>query len=211
MKEQAVLYNFYTYICHGLTIVIMENKTTLLQYTMTNGLMLGIIMIILSVLLYILGIIPDKLGKIIALSLVNYAVIIVFLVIVMKNYRNKILGGNISFNTAFLVGLLTIVFGGILSGFYGLVFNTVIDPAYMDRVYEGLLNWMYDMYSNMGLSDSQIDDIVSRYQRQWDNYTPVRTFFSGLLSNVVAGTVISLIVSAFIKKNPPPPGLGEQL
>lgn len=188
----------------------MEKKPSLLQFTMTNGAVLGIVLIIVSVLLYIMDFMPTSIGRIALFAIINYGIIIVFMVVGTKSYRNKILGGTITYGTAFLVGLLIVVFAAILSGFYTLIFTTLIDPGYMDRMYEGLMNWAYDFYANMGLPDSQIEVAMERFERQQANYTPLGNFFTGILASAGVGAVISLITSAFIKKNPVPFGMDNK-
>ena len=188
----------------------MENKQTLLQFTMTNGLVLGIVLVIFSVLLYMLNIMPDTLGKIMLIPLFNAVVVIIFVVKGTKSYRNKILGGTISYRNAFLVGLLIIVFAYILKSFYDLIFNLLIDPGYMERLYEGLFNWAYNFYSNIGFSESQIDEVIKRFERQQDNYTPIRAFFSSVFASASMGAVLSLITAAILKKDPLPFGQDEQ-
>ncbi len=188
----------------------MEKKQTLLQYTMTNGALLGIILIIVSLLFYIIGFIPDSIGRAVIIPLINALIVIIFVVRSTKAYRNKVLEGSISFGNAFLVGLLVILCAYILRSFYDLIFTTLIDPGYADRIYEGLTNSMYDMYSNMGVPESQIDASMERFTRQQENYTPLRAFFSSILSASVFGAILCLITGAILKKEPVPFGQEEQ-
>jgi hypothetical protein len=118
----------------------------------------------------------------------------------MKSYRDKMLDGNISYGQAFLVGLLIVLFSSILTGIYTLIFNTIIDPDYMNRVMEATKNWTYDMMNNMGTPDANIEDAMDRIDKQQANATPVKQFFQGILMSTIFGTIISLIVAAFTKK-----------
>jgi len=189
----------------------MENKQSILQYSMTNGAVLGVILIIFSLLLYLLGVMPVNTRTIILMPLASFTIMLIFLIVSMKAYRNKVLGGYISFGDAFLLGLLIIVFSSVISGFYSLIFNTVIDPGYMDRVYEGVRNWSYDLYSGMGLTETQIEEALERTSRQQENYTPIKAFFGTLLGSAIFGGIVSLIISAFIRKDPPPFGMENQI
>jgi len=184
----------------------MAGKQSMLQYSMTNGAILGLILIIFSVLLYVMGIMPVTTRSIILIPVISFAIMLVFLIITMKGYRNKALGGYITFSDAFLLGLLIIVFSSIISGFYGLIFNLIIDPGYTDRVYEGLKNWTYETYLNMGLNETQIDAAMETIEQQQAKLTPLRSFYSSVLSSAIFGSIVSLIISAFIRKDPPPFG-----
>lgn len=188
----------------------MEKKQTIMQFAMTNGLVLGIILVIISILLYVMNIMPDTLGKMILIPLFNAIVVIIFVVKGTKTYRNNMLGGTITYGNAFKVGLLIVVFAYILRSFYDLIFNVLIDPGYMERLYEGILNWAYNFYSSLGLSESQIEDTIARFERQRDNYTPLRAFFSGVFSSAAMGALLSLITAAILKKEPLPFGQDEQ-
>lgn len=188
----------------------MEKKQTLLQFTMSNGALLGIILIIASLLFYIIGFLPDSIGRAVIIPLINALIVIIFIVRSTKTYRNKILEGSISFGNAFLVGFLVILFAYILRSFYDLIFTTLIDPGYVDRISEGLTNSMYNMYSNMGAPESQIDASLERMTRQQENYTPLRAFFSSILGASILGAILCLITGAILKKEPLPFGQDEQ-
>jgi len=188
----------------------MERKQTILQFAMSNGVVLGIILIILSLLMYIMDVIPDTLGKMILIPLFNMILVIIFVVVGTKNYRKKILDGFISFKDAFLVGFLIILFAYILRYFYDLIFNLIIDPGYVERLYESLINWFYDFYSRAGVPESQIEQYMERLENQRDNYTPLRAFFTGILTSAVLGSILCLITGAILKKEPLPFGQNEQ-
>ncbi|MBN2482462.1 MAG: DUF4199 domain-containing protein [Bacteroidales bacterium] len=185
----------------------MDNKQSLTQYAMSNGLILGIILIILSLVAYIMNIMPESFGKIILIPLINSLIVVVFVVKGTKSYRNKVLDGTISFWNAFLVGLLIVVFAYILKSFYDLIFNGLIDKEYMNRFFETIQNWAYNLYSNLGLPENDIEDAMSQFERQQENYTPIRAFFVSIFSSTILGTVLSLITAAIFKKEPPPFGL----
>jgi predicted PurR-regulated permease PerM len=121
-----------------------------------------------------------------------------------KAYRDKVLGGTISYGNAFLAGLLIVIFSSIITGFYTLIFNTIIDPEYMDKVFEATKNWTADYLNSMGLPDSQIDSSIEKIEKQQANYNALKAFFTSIAWSSVFGVVISLITSAFVKKNPNP-------
>jgi hypothetical protein len=188
----------------------MQNKQSILQYSMTNGAVLGLILVIFSVIEYVLDIMPVNTRNIILMPAFSFLIMLVFMVISMKNYRNKVLGGYITFGDSFLLGLLIIAFSAIISSFYSLIFNLLIDPGYMDRVVEGITNWTYNLYLSMGLNESQIDEMMQKVNEQMTKMTPLRTFFSGILNSAIFGSIISLIISAFIRKDPPPFAVEDQ-
>lgn len=178
----------------------MEKKQSLLQFTLTYGVILGIVSIIFSLIMYIAGYIPYSGKRMLLTGLISLAIIIIFVSRGMKTYRDKMLDGNISYGQAFLVGFLIVFFSSILAGIYGLIFNTIIDPDYMNRVMEATKNWTYDMMNNMGAPDANIEETMDKIEKQQANATPVKQFFQGILMSTIFGTIISLIVAAFTKK-----------
>jgi uncharacterized membrane protein (DUF106 family) len=171
---------------------------------MTYGAILGIVSIIFSLMLYMLGILPDNFKRMILIAVVGFTIMIIFIVIGTKSYRDKVLGGTITFGNALFAGVLIVVFSTIISSFYTLIFNMFIDPEYMNKVYESMKNWMYDYLNNMGVPDAQIEKSMDKIESKQANYTPLKGFFQSIFSSVIVGLILSLITSAFIKKTPNP-------
>jgi hypothetical protein len=182
----------------------MEKKPSIIQFTMTYGAILGIVSIIFSLFLYMAGIMPYNLKRIILIGLISLIIMIAFLVVGTKAYRDKVLGGTITYWNAVLVGMLIIVFSTILGSFYNLIFNLFIDPEYTDKVIEASKSWWYDYLNNMGAPDASIEDTMNRLDRQQANSTPMKSFFQSIYTSIIFGLILSLITSAFIKKNPKP-------
>ena len=182
----------------------MEKKTSLWQFTMTYGAILGIVSIIFSIILYITGFMPYNFKRIILTAIIGFTIMIIFIVVGTKTYRDKVLGGTISYGKALITGMLIVVFSTILGSFYNLIFNMFIDPEYTNKVFEATKSWMYDYMNNMGVPDGQIEQAIDGIEEQQANYTPLKSFFQSLYFSVIVGFVLSLITSAFIKKNPNP-------
>jgi hypothetical protein len=182
----------------------MDKKTSLLQFTMTYGAILGAVSIIISVIVYITGFIPFNLKRMLLMGLLSLAISIIFVSTGIKSYRDKILGGSITFSQALIVGLLIIVFSTILASFYSLIFNLFIDPDYNNRIIEAMKNWQYDFMTNMGATEDQIEDAISKIEKQQAEYTPLKGFFQSIYVSAIFGTILSLLIAAFTKKNKNP-------
>ncbi len=182
----------------------MDKKPNLLQHTMTYGAILGAVSIIFAVILYIVGYMPVNFKRILLVSLIGIIIMVYFVVAGTKSYRDKLLGGYITYGQALVTGLLIIVFGTILSSFYSLIFNLFIDPEYTNRLMEASKEWTYNWMNNMGAPDAQIEETMERIEKQQAESTPLRSFFQSLYSSVIFGTILSLITSAFLKKNQNP-------
>lgn len=179
----------------------MEKKTSLLQFTLTYGAILGVISIIISVLMYILGYMPTSFSRMFLVLIISLVVTIVFLSAGMKNYRDKVLGGSITYGQAFLVGLCIVVVSSIIGIIYNLIFTTVIDPDYTNRVLEATKNSTYEWMNSKGVPDAQIEEAMNRIDAQKASSSPAKDAIKGFFSSAIFGTVLSLIIAAFTKKS----------
>jgi uncharacterized membrane protein (DUF106 family) len=179
----------------------MEKKSSLLQLTLTYGAILGVASIIFSLVLYIAGFIPYNFKRMILTFVISLAISIVFISAGTKAYRDKILGGSITFAQALLVGFGIVLFSTIIGSLYNLIFNTIIDPDYMNRVMEATKNWTYDWMNNMGAPEARIEEAMDRIEKQKEGMSPVKTFFQSFIISAIFGTILSLIIAAFTKKN----------
>ncbi len=166
----------------------MENKPTMLQHTMTWGAITGIVIIIYSLILYLTGQTFNT-----ALGYFSYILLIAGIITGTLLFRNKVLNGHISYGNAFIAGLLIVIFSAILSSFFSFILMRFIDPGLIEQ----LVSKTEEKMLNQGLNDEQIELIIERTRKM------VASPFSvviGLLGMIIIGTILSLITSAFIKK-----------
>lgn len=166
----------------------MENKTTMFQHTMTWGAITGIALIIYTLILYLAGLTFNT-----ALGYVSYIILIAGIIMGTLAYRNKVLNGYISYGNAFLTGLLIVVFAAILSSFFSFILMRFIDPGLIEQ----LVSKTEEKLINQGLNDEQIEIAVDRMRKMMASPFSV---ILGLLGMIIVGAILSLITSAFIKK-----------
>lgn len=131
--------------------------------------------------------------------LVGLALIFFILIMPIKEYKEKSLGGYISFGKAFACAFRTSLFLILFSVIFYLIFyNFVIDwDTFMSEQMEIGIKAMKDS----GMSDSEIQNRMSGspsfFGTQW--FSLIIVAFIGLLFD----TIISLISAAIMKKDPP--------
>ncbi|MBN1990716.1 MAG: DUF4199 domain-containing protein [Bacteroidales bacterium] len=171
----------------------MEPKSnSLVKSAMTSGLILGLALIVFNVVLYILGIYkpPTWVG------ILNYVIIIGGVFYGQKKFRDDELGGFISYGRALGTGVLVALFASVIYGVYYYLLTAVIDPGYMEKIYEV----MEEAYIEMGMSDDQVESTLEVAK----GFTsPLMLMFTSVIGFVFWGTLFSLITSIFIKKNEP--------
>jgi hypothetical protein len=178
-----------------------KEKNDIWQFTMTYGAILGIILIIVTVLLYLLGLMKFNILMSVVILLINVAVVVTVVVIGTKRYRNDILEGYIDFGKAFLVGLLIVVFSSVLTTFYNVVFNTFIDPEYYDRTIEATKEWTGNFMYSKGVPEEQIDEVLEQMGSR-EKPSVVSMILGGLVTGAIGGAIVALITAAILKKEP---------
>jgi hypothetical protein len=176
----------------------MENKPSMIQHTMTWGAITGIILIVYSLVLYLAHQNANQ-----ALGFLSYILLIAGIIIGSIAYRDKIMGGFISYKDAFLTGLLITIFAGILSSFFSFILIRFIDPG----VVEQYIAQAEEKMMNKGLTEDQIEMAMEKTKEFMGS--PVMVLI-GLLTFAFIGSVISLVTAAIIKKEKSPFDSGAQ-
>jgi prepilin signal peptidase PulO-like enzyme (type II secretory pathway) len=178
-----------------------QQPNTKLKVTMTYGIYLAAISIVLSLIIWATSLIEHMglFGS--AFIGVFQLVMLAFLLVYFtKRYRDTMFDGRITFGQAFSFGVMLIVFSSVISSLYSFILNKYIDPDYMHRVMTMIQDKTYQMLSNSGLSQDQIDAQMSKFEEKGIP-TPIETLVSSLEGGLIGGAIMSLISSAIVKKN----------
>jgi hypothetical protein len=167
----------------------MENKPSLLQHTMSWGAITGIVLIIYLLILYVTNQTYNP-----TLGYLQYAFLCAGILIGSFAYRNKVLGGTISYGNAFIVGLLITIFAGILATFFSFILVRFIDPGLVEQ---GVAKTEEKLMNAGTLTEDQIDLVIERTRKFIDS--PI-TVLVGIVFYGLIGTVLSLITAAIVKK-----------
>ncbi len=178
-----------------------QQPNTKLKVTMTYGIYLAAISIVLSLIIWATSLIEN-------LGLFGSAFIGVFQLVMLafllvyftKRYRDSMFDGRITFGQAFSFGVMLIVFSSVISSLYSFILNKYIDPDYMHRVMTMIQDKTYQMLSNSGLSQDQIDAQMAKFEEKGIP-SPIETLVSSLEGGLIGGAIMSLISSAIVKKN----------
>lgn len=166
-----------------------EKPVSLMKSSLTYGVYLGIVSILFSVILYVLGYTFEK-----WVQYASYPILIAAIVWAQLDYR-KALGGEMTYGQALGIGLLTVIFSSVLSGIYTYLLFAVIDPSLQEQ----LRIVTEQGFVEKGMSEEQIDatiGIVSKLQ------SPPIMAVMAVVGGAVIGLIISLLTGIFTKKNP---------
>jgi len=166
----------------------MEEKSTFWKSAMTNGLYLGIAVVLFGVILYVLG---QSLNP--AVSWISYVILAAGVYLSQLNYRNKELNGSIKYSTCLGFGVAVMLFAGIIQTVY-IVVLFKLDPSLLDQ----LRVIQEEAMIKQGVSEEDIEKVgeMMGFVRN-----PFIIAISGLLTFALLGFIISLITSIFVKKD----------
>jgi len=178
-----------------------EHQTSSLKLTMTYGIYLAGISIVLSLIIWATNLI-EHLGLFgsVLIGLLQIVMLAFLLVYFTKQYRDTLFDGKITFGQAFTFGVLLVVFSSVISALFSYILNKYIDPEYMQRVMTMIQDKTYQLLANNGLSQEQIDSQMARLENKGIP-SPMETLVSSLEGGLIGGAIMSLISSAIVKKN----------
>lgn len=166
----------------------MERPVNVWKANLTNGLILGLIGIIFNLVLYFLDLSLNKnMGWIFSVLLIG----LIFYFI--KSYRDNYLHGYITFGQAVGAGVVICFYYAIISALFTYVLYTYIDPGLSEK----LLIQSEELLIKRGTPESAIGpalEMMKKFQKPW--IIAISTIFN----TMIMGTIISLIVSIFIKR-----------
>src|SRR5690606_33768651 len=105
-----------------------QSSVSVWKSALTYGLYLGIILVVVSVAYYATG---NTFAK--SAQWVTYAVMIAGVIIAQLQYRQQ-LGGFMTYAQALGMGVLTMLFASVITGFFTYLLYAVIDPSLQDQM-----------------------------------------------------------------------------
>jgi hypothetical protein len=167
----------------------MEQNVNVWKANLTNGLILGLAGIVYTLALYFLDQTFNK-----SLGYVFFLLSMVILYFLIRTYRNNFLFGNISYGQAVGAGVVIFLYYSVISGIFTYILFTVIDTGLTGK----LLAYVEDQVVKGGKVPAASMDTVMEFQKKF--LKPEIMVPIGIISNMFFGTIISLLVSIFVRK-----------
>jgi FtsH-binding integral membrane protein len=172
----------------------MENKPSKINIAMKFGAIYGFSSIAVFLLFYLLGTdIQSKLPQ-----LISYSLLVLFIVMGIKAYRDESLDGYISYGQSLGTGILISIFGGFITGIFTLIFFQYLAPDMVQRIME---ETQKNMSERGGMSDEQMEMALSMTAKFM---TPFWLFLFSVIGSGFMGFIFSLVISVFMKKEQNP-------
>jgi hypothetical protein len=167
----------------------MEQKVSVWKANLSNGIILGLAGIVYMMVLYFLD---QTFNRSLGYIFLLLTVFIVFFL--LKSYRNTYLNGFITYGQAVGAGVIIFLYYSIISAIFTYILYTVIDTGLSAK----LLSFVEEQMVKSGKVPEGSLDTVMSFQKKF--LKPEIMAPMTLLTNLFFGTIITLIVSIFVKK-----------
>ena len=167
-----------------------SNSNSVTKWAMTYGLYLGVFHIIFIVILYLTGHFFNS-GY---YGYISTAVVVWITWTGLVKFRDGVNGGFIKYGQGLGLGVLISVFAAIFAAA-----TMYIIMKFDGSLSDDMLSLMVEEIEKSGLSGDMVDNVEKMYEMM---VTPGVVALSAYINKVVGGTIISLVVAAFVKKNP---------
>ena len=159
---------------------------------MNYGAMLGLILMVLTLIVYVAELYSAQ-----WINWVSTAILIGGVILGIKRRRDNELGGFISYSSSLGYGTLVSFFAAIITAVVTFLYISYVDDGFIQFTLEKTEN---DMYAN-GMPDEQIEMAMSM-TKKW--VSPGIIGFTSVFITTLVGFIVSLIASAFLKKEASP-------
>ena len=166
----------------------MEQKVNPWKANLTNGLILALVGIVYSLIMYFLNLSLNK-----TQGWVFMLIQIVLLYFLLKSYRDNFMHGQITYGESVGTGVIICLYYTIIMSVFTYILYTVIDPG---LVAKQLAVAEEAMRAKGNLTDAQIETAMKLTGKIMK---PGVMAISGLFFGMIYGTILSLIVSVFVK------------
>ena len=166
----------------------MEETVSPWKANLANGLILGLVGVVYSLLMYFFDLTFNKsLGY--AFMLIQMALIFFLL----KSYRDNFMHGQITFGQSFGAGVIICLYYAIIMAIFSYILYAVIDPGLVKKS----LAVAEEAMEKKGAPQAAIDTGMAFTAKIMK--PPVMAIIS-IFGNMFWGAIISLLVSIFVKK-----------
>lgn len=169
---------------------IPQEELSIQKQGLRNGLVAGILSIIYTLILYIIG---GELMFNFWMQLVPYVIITVVMIFTVQNYR-KTHENYVSFRTAFGGSFPVGIFGMMLPLVFAYILYAFIDPDLTMRLKDYTIKTSIEMFQWFNMSEEEIDRQLDIIKEQ--DYSPkVFKYATGYLGSLIFIALFAAIVS----------------
>ena len=166
----------------------MEQKANPWKANLTNGLILGLIGIVYTLLMYFLDMTQNRVQGIIFI-----VIQLVVLFLLLKSYRDNFMHGQITYGQAVGAGVIIILYYAVIMAVFKYILYAIIDPGLVTKQ----LAAVEEKLSQRGMPQASIDAAM---KIQTKFMKPAIMAPMSIIGSMIYGTILSLLASIFVRK-----------
>ena len=170
----------------------MDNQENVWKANLQNGLFMACIGMVYTFIVYSLNFMLNPVQP-----YIFYAIQAAVLFFMLRSFREKYRSGFVTYGQSFGAGMVIFVYFSIIMALFTFILYKFIDPTLIDQQ----LAHAEQLLVDTGIPQSSIDMAV---EMQTALLTPTFISLTSIFSTLLYGTVFSLIISIFIKKEQNP-------
>lgn len=168
----------------------MDQNTTQFRHALIYGAAIGGIISLYMLLLYIFGMLNKT-----AMTNVGGILFVAGSYIAVRQYRNRILGGFISFGKAYGTSILTFLCIGFVWAIYQYILYKYLSPGLLE---EKMIE-AQDALLKLGWAEDKVEAITTLSKP-----TPITNAFGYFFNAAFWGAILSLLIAAILKREDNP-------
>jgi hypothetical protein len=166
----------------------MEQNVNVWKANLTNGLILGLIGIVYTLVMYFLDLTFNRVQ-----GLVFLLILIFMIFYLVKSYRDNNMHGNITYGQAVGAGVVIFLYYSLIMAVFIYILYAVIDTGLVAKQ----LAFTEEMMAKRGMPQEAMDAAM---EIQRKIIKPGIIAPMGIFSNMLTGVIMSLIVAIFVKR-----------
>jgi hypothetical protein len=166
----------------------MEQKVNVWKANLSNGLIMGLAGIVFTLVIYFLDLTFNK-----SMSFIFFGISVVLLYYFIISYRDNYLHGYITYGQSVGAGVIIFLYYSVISAIFMYILYAIIDPELTNK----MLVFMEEEMIKRGIPEGNLDTMMAMQKKI---LRPEILAASSIFSNMLYGTVISLIISIFTRK-----------
>ncbi|MEQ9300796.1 MAG: DUF4199 domain-containing protein [Cyclobacteriaceae bacterium] len=176
-----------------------DQVSSQLTHAARNGLLMGFVSIVLTLLIYMVDI---SIMVEWTFSLLSFLLFAILTVIFGRGYRAQV-GGFLGYGESFQYAFVVIVVSGLIGLMFNIILFNIIDPELPETMARLIMEAQEKMLMNFGASDDMIDETLETMERDLPaQYTPMGQLKSSW-AVVLGAAILGSITAIFIKKKRP--------
>lgn len=168
-------------------------------HAIKSGLIIGVILVVLTLLLYIVD------STLLASTWVGIFTFVLLLVLVsyFGIQHRKEIGGFLSFGNAWVYSMQVFVAAGIIGTLFNIILYNVVDPELPAIVADQSVENAESMMQGFGMPEDQLDEALEKTREDTIERFGITGSLIGFLYGLIVYAILSLITGAIIKKKEP--------